>query len=107
MATTTGDLAAVVLSPITTLTQAQVRGAACVWCAVALNNSTAIDLGVRETDAHGTVGRWFPRGCRPCAMRRVYPAQLDHTAICEQCTDDPGLCAPGTWFRLVMRQVRR
>ncbi|MER7201903.1 hypothetical protein [Streptomyces sp. CB01635] len=89
------------------LSEPQVRGRACVWCAVALSNSTAIDLGMRETEAHGTAARWFPRGCRPCAIRHAYAAQLDHAQTCEQCTDDPGLCVPGTWLRLVMRQVRR
>ncbi|MFE4778223.1 hypothetical protein [Streptomyces sp. NPDC056713] len=104
---TTGDLTAGELPPITTLTQAQVRGAACVWCAVMLRTTTAIDLGPREAESHGTVARWFPRGCQLCVIRHVYPAQLDHTQNCEQCTDDPALCAHGTWLRLVMRRARR
>ncbi|MER5184492.1 hypothetical protein ABT009_40305 [Streptomyces sp. NPDC002896] len=52
------------------LSEQQVRGTACVWCAVTLNNGTAVDLGpqaVRRLD-----GRifWFPRACPTCALNR-------------------------------------
>ncbi|MFE6962211.1 hypothetical protein [Streptomyces sp. NPDC057696] len=89
------------------LTEPQIRGRDCVWCAVTLGAGSAIDLGERVASFRGTVARWFPCGCRPCAMRHVYPAQLNHTQTCEQCADDPALCAHGTWLRLVMRQTRR
>ncbi|MFE6808589.1 hypothetical protein ACFVEN_44100 [Streptomyces sp. NPDC057681] len=89
------------------LSEPQVRGRACVWCAVALCTTSAVDLGQRDGTFHGTAARWFPRGCRPCAIRHVYPAQLDHTQNCEQCTDDPTVCAHGSWLRLMMRQARR
>ncbi|MFF1399347.1 hypothetical protein ACFVZD_36810 [Streptomyces sp. NPDC058287] len=90
-----------------TLYEPQVRGQACVFCAVVLCTSTAVDLGQRDGEFHSTVARWFPRSCRPCAIQHVYSAQLDHTQNCEQCADDPALCAHGTWLRLVMRQARR
>ncbi|MGW6356664.1 hypothetical protein ACWFR5_16095 [Streptomyces sp. NPDC055092] len=89
------------------LTEPQIRGRDCVWCAVTLGAGSAIDLGERSASLHGTVARWFPRSCQPCALRHVYPAQLDHTQNCEKCTDDPTACAHGTWLRLVMRQARR
>ncbi|MGW6356302.1 hypothetical protein ACWFR5_14110 [Streptomyces sp. NPDC055092] len=89
------------------LTEPQIRGRDCVWCAVTLGVGFAIDLGERSASFHGTVARWFPRGCWPCALRHVYPAQLAHTQNCEWCTDDPTACAHGKWLRLVMRQARR
>lgn len=75
-----------------------------MWCAVILGCGQAVDLGERNDER---ARRWFPRGCRPCAIRYVYPVQLDHTQNCEQCTDDPALCAHGTWLRLAMRRARR
>jgi hypothetical protein len=89
------------------LTEAQARGRDCAWCAITLAAGSAIDLGERVGDFHGVQARWFPRCCPPCALRYIYPAQLDHTQNCEQCTDDPSLCAHGTWLRLTMRQARR
>ncbi|MGW2082477.1 hypothetical protein ACWCOW_37160 [Streptomyces sp. NPDC001939] len=90
-----------------TLYERQVRGQACVWCAVVLCTAAAVDLGQRDGEFDGTVVRWFPRSCRRCAIRHVYSEQLDHTQNCEQCTDDPALCAHGRWLRLVVRQTRR
>ncbi|MFF2187267.1 hypothetical protein [Streptomyces sp. NPDC058155] len=49
------------------LTERQLRGADCVLCATCLNNATAVDLGARTVDAHGTVTSWFPRACAGCA----------------------------------------
>ncbi|MCX4641468.1 MULTISPECIES: hypothetical protein [unclassified Streptomyces] len=88
------------------LTEPQIRGRDCAWCAVTLGAGSAIDLGERSA-SHGAVARWFPRSCQSCARQHVYPAQLDHTQNCEQCTDDPTVCAHGTWLRLVLRQARR
>ncbi|MFF1359182.1 hypothetical protein [Streptomyces sp. NPDC058297] len=81
---TTGDLVAVELPPIGTLTQAQaqaqaqVRGAACVWCTVMLHTTTAIDLGPCEAKFHATVGRWVPHGCRSCTVQSACLALLGH-----------------------------
>lgn len=107
MATTTGDLVAVELPPIGTLTQAQVRGAACVWSAVMLRTTTAIDLGPREAEFHGTVARWFPRGCRSCAVQSAYLALLGHAQCCDQCEDDPARCEPGGRLRRAVREAGR
>ncbi|MFZ3473070.1 hypothetical protein ACODT3_10950 [Streptomyces sp. 4.24] len=45
------------------LSEAQVRGTACVHCGIVLDNATAIDLGERRTGRGGSVTRWFPRAC--------------------------------------------
>ncbi|MFH8739014.1 hypothetical protein [Streptomyces sp. NPDC017964] len=92
------------MPPLAALSEQQTCGRACVWCAVALGTGTPVDLGERcaEDGRH-----WFPRSCQLCVIKHVYPAQLDHTQNCEQCTDDPTLCGHGTWLRLVMRQARR
>ncbi|GAA3103289.1 hypothetical protein GCM10010449_27940 [Streptomyces rectiviolaceus] len=84
----------------------QVRGRACVWCAVALRNSTAVDLGVREVDAHGSSASWFPRGCRPCAILNAHKAVLDHSQGCLRCYDNPARCAEGQALRQKLREVR-
>lgn len=85
----------------------QVRGRACVWCAVALSNATAYDLGVREADAHASAARWFPRACRSCAITKAYGALLDHSQSCEQCNHDPARCADGSALRRAVREARR
>ncbi|RZE99422.1 hypothetical protein C0L86_11390 [Streptomyces sp. SCA2-2] len=50
------------------LTEAQLRGAACVWCGVKLALS-AVDLGVRP-DPQCPWASWFPRACPPCHRPR-------------------------------------
>ncbi|MEU9337250.1 hypothetical protein AB0D49_29500 [Streptomyces sp. NPDC048290] len=51
------------------LTDAQARGAVCVWDPTEdqLTAETAIDLGERQTDG----GHWFPRACRPHTALRM------------------------------------
>lgn len=44
------------------LSEQQIRGTACVYCAVRLDNGDAVDLGERRTNRGGTT-RWFPRAC--------------------------------------------
>ncbi|EDY45285.1 hypothetical protein SSBG_03137 [Streptomyces sp. SPB074] len=47
----------------------QRRGAACVWCAAALQPGIDdVDLGARRATATGPA--WFPRGCRLCCYGR-------------------------------------
>ncbi|MER7311661.1 MULTISPECIES: hypothetical protein [Streptomyces] len=58
------------LPPPLTLSDAQQRGASCVWCAVPLANTAAHDLGARPLDAHGTAACWFPRCCPTCRRDR-------------------------------------
>ncbi|RZE89470.1 hypothetical protein [Streptomyces sp. SCA2-2] len=46
------------------LTDAQLRGVACLWCEGYLATATAVDLGMRE-QCSGVL--WFPRACPDCA----------------------------------------
>ncbi|WP_371528362.1 hypothetical protein OG302_22230 [Streptomyces sp. NBC_01283] len=96
------------LPDVSTLSETQVRGRACVWCAVALNNSTAIDLGVRAIEAHGgSSAHWFPRSCRHCSIAHAYRALLDHTEACEECNSTPSRCTEGAALQLSLRMLRR
>ncbi|MEL7994330.1 hypothetical protein AAG656_28925 [Streptomyces albidoflavus] len=63
-ATTSGSL-----PPPATLTDAQLRGAACVWGGGRLDTSTAVDLGVQPDPQFPGV-RWYPRACPACAAGR-------------------------------------
>lgn len=54
-----------------TLSDAQQRGANCVWCTAPLNNAAAHDLGPRPLPEFGSVVRWFPRCCSTCRRERV------------------------------------
>ncbi|WP_328898584.1 hypothetical protein OHR86_00215 [Streptomyces sp. NBC_00441] len=54
-----------------TLSDAQQRGAACVWCTAPLTNTNARDLGARpllDPDFSSAV-RWYPRCC-PTTCRK-------------------------------------
>lgn len=53
------------LPAMSELSEQQVRGSACVHCAVRLDNGDAVDLGERRTNRGGAT-RWFPRACPPC-----------------------------------------
>ncbi|AZM53814.1 hypothetical protein DMA15_15520 [Streptomyces sp. WAC 01529] len=88
------------------LSEEQVCGRTCVWCESALDNTTAVDLGVGKRNTHGSAARWYPRCCRPCGFRRIYQAFLDHIQSCEQCADDLTRCPDGKALRMAMREVR-
>lgn len=51
------------LPPMSELSEQQVRGSACVYCAVRLDNGDAVDLGERRVNRAGDTARWFPRAC--------------------------------------------
>lgn len=78
------------------LARAQQRGAACVWCAVALAPSTAVRLGARTFSGPYD---WFPRGCKSCTAPHALMALHGHAPRCEQCTDDPACCELGRVLR--------
>lgn len=40
-----------------------------MWCGVALDNATAVDLGTRPYQRLGMHGVWFPRACPAHAER--------------------------------------
>lgn len=89
------------------LTAPQVRGAHCVWCGTQLNGATAVDLGQRYEAILGVVGRWFPRGCRPCTLEQALAAYKAHWGTCEQCTDDATLCDVRRGLRALTLDLRR
>ncbi|TXJ73307.1 hypothetical protein E2C11_29590 [Streptomyces lavendulae] len=84
----------------------QVRGATCVWCDTRLSGATAIDLGPRSDPILGVAGRWFPRGCIPCTLKRVLAAYKVHWATCEQCVDDETLCDTQRGLRALALELR-
>ncbi|MCP3820042.1 hypothetical protein NLX86_18675 [Streptomyces sp. A3M-1-3] len=51
------------LPAVAELSERQIRGTACVYCAVALDNATAVDLTPRWFRRAGQRVRWFPRAC--------------------------------------------
>ena len=89
------------------LPESRIRGRDCVWCGIALTAETAIDLGMRTFDAHGTEANWFPRNCRSCVAEQAYKALFDHAPSCEQCVDDANHCDIGVALRRLMREGRR
>lgn len=89
------------------MSDAQVRGAACAWCAVILAPATAVDLGprpIRLLDRHITVR---PRGCRTCVAEHLPATQQAHAAGCEQCADAPGICETARALRHLEMTVTR
>jgi hypothetical protein len=100
--------APVPLPDIQELTEAQVCGRACVWCAVVLCNSVAVDLGARDVTAHGLITRWFPRGCRSCAYTRLFDEFKKHLKGCTQCSTSLPWCTQGQrLFGAAMRVGRK
>lgn len=89
------------------LSDPQLRGAACAWCAVILAPATAVDLGLRRIrllDRHITVR---PRGCRTCVAEHLPATQRAHAAGCEQCVDAPGVCETARALRHLEMTVTR
>lgn len=59
------------LPSVTTLTEAQQRGWACVWCRSALGIDLGVDLGEqRVKPADGAAYSWFPRQCSDACQVR-------------------------------------
>ncbi|MFJ4683544.1 hypothetical protein [Streptomyces sp. NPDC088789] len=85
------------------LTDAQVRGAVCVWDATEppLTAETAVDLGERLEEVH-----WFPRACRGHTGDQAHRALLDHVPACEECTERKAMCGIGSaLYRLATRRA--
>ncbi|PWI08395.1 hypothetical protein DIZ27_23025 [Streptomyces sp. NWU339] len=82
-------IAALELPALDGLTEAQVRGAVCVWDGIALTLATAVNLGPRKKKRPGGSFDWFPRGCKRCAGQRAYKLLLTHAPACERCKTDP------------------
>ncbi|KND26202.1 hypothetical protein [Streptomyces acidiscabies] len=95
-------LALLHLPPLDGLSQAQARGAACVWCGIRLDTATAVDLGERRHDHYST----FPRACRPCARTVADRTLRGHAGLCEQCVDDAARCRTATALRQLIEVHR-
>lgn len=95
------------LPEMAALSDPQVRGAACAWCAVILAPATAVDLGprrIRLLDKHITVR---PRGCRMCVAERVPAVLAGHVGMCGQCVDNLADCEVGSGLRRLEVTVTR
>lgn len=108
VAATIDALAILALPDLAALTDAQVRGKACVWDAAALTTVMAVDLGERMSPlaATGTDMRWFPRACRSCVPTLALSTLYGHAPMCEQCVDDAGSCDTGMALRRLEREYR-
>jgi hypothetical protein len=96
-------LTLIVLPTLDGLSEAQVRGKACVWCGVILTAETAVDLGPRRKRRLDGAYDWFPRGCKASAGLAAFRALHEHAPTCEQCVDDGEQCETG---RALWRLVR-
>ncbi|MEU6219309.1 hypothetical protein ABZ845_17600 [Streptomyces sp. NPDC047022] len=97
-----GVLEMLALPALDGLTEAQTRGAVCVWHGgERLTAETAVDLGEQ------TAPRWFPRGCRDCVAGRAHRGLLEHASLCEQCADEAAECPIGRGLYRLVRECRR
>jgi len=104
------DHTAVALLPLpdwVDLSDHQVRGAACVWCAAPLASGAVVDLGARRIKASDGTISVFPRACRRCVAEHALHALHDHAPLCERCVDDASNCDTGKALWRVIREARR
>ncbi len=73
------------LPTLAALSGPQVRGKACVWCAVILATATAVDLGTRRIPVPGGHLTAYPRACRTCMRAHAIKTEAAHKAACEDC----------------------
>jgi hypothetical protein len=104
--TPTNLLALLPLPSLDGLSQEQVRGAACIWCADPLDTATAVDLGERRHKRLDGRYSTFPRACRGCVHTEAYRTILNHGGSCEQCVDNLDSCETGVSLRRLMREYR-
>lgn len=90
-------LRVLVLPSLDLVTDAQTRGASCVWCDGPLTTDMAVDLGETMSPLKGTTSpmRWTPRACPACTAERARRGRFAHATTCEQCTDDDAQCPVG------------
>lgn len=89
------------------LSDVQIRGAACVWCAIPVSGATGVDLGTQSGSFAGAVTYWFPRGCRACVRKAACLVYDAHPRDCEQCVDDPTVCTVRRALRRLALEGRR
>ena len=101
-------LALLTLPDLDGLSDAQTRGATCVWCpdGTPLTAITAVDLGEHLSPFEGREMRWFPRAHRRCAQAAALAALHEHAPLCERCVDDASNCDTGMTLRRLMREYR-
>ncbi|MFJ9346097.1 hypothetical protein [Streptomyces sp. NPDC101237] len=100
---TLDTLALLELPALDGLTEAQARGADCVWCPqkapTHLTAETAVNLGERRHRRPGGRFSTFPRACRACFRQAAAAALRAHAGSCEQGVDDAALCGTATALR--------
>jgi hypothetical protein len=69
-----------------TLQAPQIEGSTCVWCAQALTEDTQVPLGIRIRVSEGTVKRWRPNACLPCAGAQAARVYRLHMRTCARCS---------------------
>jgi hypothetical protein len=108
--TTVDALAQLTLPELNGLSDAQTRGAACVWCCddTPLTAVSAVDLGehISPLDGREPGMRWFPRAHRRCVQTAALAVLHDHAPLCEQCVDNASDCETGMTLRRLMREYR-
>lgn len=95
-----------VLPTLSTVTDDQSRGAACVWCTGPLTTDMAVDLGEQTSDSDGTAlpVHWMPRACPTCTVERAQRARFAHGPTCEQCVDEAAHCEVGEGLLDLLRR---
>lgn len=89
------------------LSDHQVRGAACVWCASPLASGAVVDLGARRIKASDGTISVFPRACRRCVATHAHRTLHAHAPTCESCVDNAAECETGRALYRLVRENRR
>lgn len=85
---TTGYTCAAAMLPMPRtagLASEQMDGTVCVWCARTPDGG-GIVLGPRISVIGGSLRRWEPRACRPCASRQAARVYGIHIGTCARCS---------------------
>lgn len=86
------------------LSDGQLRGALCAWCATTLTGATARDLGERPGPDGITI---FPRGCGDCVHREAVRVSSLHTRTCRRCIKNTEACPDRRALRDLALEGRR
>ncbi|MEH0417772.1 hypothetical protein [Streptomyces sp. B21-083] len=108
VAATIDALEILTLPDLGKLTDAQTRGADCVWSGVTLTPATAVALGERVSPHAGTgvPMRWSPRASRASMPSLAHHTLNCHAPSCERCRADAGSCDIGMALRRLAREYR-
>ncbi|WP_458248860.1 ATP-binding protein [Streptomyces sp. MAI_2237] len=106
-------LEALAIPALDGLSEEQVGGRACIWCASLLTIETAVQLGEHLTDAGASTAvtrmRTSPRGCRSCVEGRAHRGLFAHGSTCALCRDEQtaGECVVGRGLYRLVRETSR